>query len=929
MQPKKFSEYTPITNTDGSEVIPILKAGVNATVKSEDLPISTATQTAIDAADADIAAHIADVANPHEVTKTQVGLGNADNTSDANKPVSTAQATAIALKADQATTYTKTEVDTKDTAVADTAQTNLTTHASNTSNPHATTKAQVGLANADNTSDVDKPISAATQTALDAKATNTALDAHTNNTSNPHSVTKAQVGLGNADNTSDINKPVSTAMQSVLNAKAPTASPSFTGTVTVAGDVKSTAGGAVGSGAQPLASNLYIQSRLQNLVTNGSGLLGNNYNFSGFSFDSVETHGGGGSFAKYGSATILSDELIPVDPERSYREVAWVKSGNTGGTEYAPTNKQYFGVALYDIDGLAMSTYHTMIYAGSSDTTLAADLNNGDTTITLTNATGWNNAGAYHERQIRWYGYTNSNGYTYPDYTYSRNTTSSAAIFPAYNVQGGSLGAWAAGGISGNVITLTSPWTGGHIAAGTAVSNSSDGPTYKYITIYGVTVPNAWTRYEGYIGTLDTARSNSFTKFPYGTAYVKLLYLANHSSGDTANRIRYSDVWFSEMSSRNLEEASATVPGVVSTGTQAWAGAKTLAGNFTSATDSTYTLGTSSLYWSNTYTDRLYLNSTAYLDGATAGEVTTTGVLTVAGGAEPQFNLSSNSGGQIFRAFARDSDNTFGLYDVSNAGTFFRFAGHATPGSRTMTLLESGGNLGIGTTAPTHTLTLPSTSTGIALYNTSDQTTNYERLRLFTSSSTYRLFAEQGGTGQAREIIISALGGITQALALNVTSANGFVESRGASGTASAIIHRISGALSASSSTQYGLSVVPTFSQTSTAGYTALLINPTETTTGSGAKNLIDAQVNGVSLFRVDNAGQVNTASNLRAGGWIGATGITPTAAFDAPGSATTRASVRIRSGVAPTTPNDGDIWYDGTDLKMRVGGTTKTFTLV
>ena len=38
-------------------------------------------------------------------------------------------------------------------------------------------------------------------------------------------------------------------------------------------------------------------------------------------------------------------------------------------------------------------------------------------------------------------------------------------------------------------------------------------------------------------------------------------------------------------------------------------------------TDSAYTLGTSSLYWSNTYTDRLYLNATAYLDGGTAGMI--------------------------------------------------------------------------------------------------------------------------------------------------------------------------------------------------------------------------------------------------------------------------------------------------------------------
>lgn len=35
--------------------------------------------------------HIANRSNPHSVTKSQIGLGNVDNTSDANKPVSTAQ----------------------------------------------------------------------------------------------------------------------------------------------------------------------------------------------------------------------------------------------------------------------------------------------------------------------------------------------------------------------------------------------------------------------------------------------------------------------------------------------------------------------------------------------------------------------------------------------------------------------------------------------------------------------------------------------------------------------------------------------------------------------------------------------------------------------------------------------------------------------
>lgn len=46
-----------------------------------------------------VSVHLGDVANPHAVTASQVGLGNVTNTSDANKPVSTAQQTALDLKA--------------------------------------------------------------------------------------------------------------------------------------------------------------------------------------------------------------------------------------------------------------------------------------------------------------------------------------------------------------------------------------------------------------------------------------------------------------------------------------------------------------------------------------------------------------------------------------------------------------------------------------------------------------------------------------------------------------------------------------------------------------------------------------------------------------------------------------------------------------
>lgn len=78
---------------------------------------------------AKVDSHIANKSNPHGVTKAQVGLGNVNNTSDADKPVSTAQATAIA--------------DAK--AAGTNAQANLNTHTQNKSNPHNVTRDQLGM----------------------------------------------------------------------------------------------------------------------------------------------------------------------------------------------------------------------------------------------------------------------------------------------------------------------------------------------------------------------------------------------------------------------------------------------------------------------------------------------------------------------------------------------------------------------------------------------------------------------------------------------------------------------------------------------------------------------------------------------------------------------------------------------------------------
>lgn len=54
--------------------------------------------------------HALSKANPHEVTKSQVGLGNADNTSDINKPVSMAQQNAIDTALEQSNYYTDNKI---------------------------------------------------------------------------------------------------------------------------------------------------------------------------------------------------------------------------------------------------------------------------------------------------------------------------------------------------------------------------------------------------------------------------------------------------------------------------------------------------------------------------------------------------------------------------------------------------------------------------------------------------------------------------------------------------------------------------------------------------------------------------------------------------------------------------------------------------
>ena len=222
-----------ISNADLDFGIDPSKVGLGNVNNTSDAakPISNATQIALDlkANSSDLTTALSLKANLNAptftgtvsgITKAMVGLGNVDNTSDAGKPISTATQVALDLKANASDVATK-------------APLNSPTFTGTVS---GITKSMVGLGNVDNTTDAGKPISTATQTALDLKANNSdlGLKANLNSptfTGTVSGITKSMVGLGNVDNTTDAGKPISTATQSALDLKAPLNSPTFTGTV--------------------------------------------------------------------------------------------------------------------------------------------------------------------------------------------------------------------------------------------------------------------------------------------------------------------------------------------------------------------------------------------------------------------------------------------------------------------------------------------------------------------------------------------------------------------------------------------------------------------------------------------------------------------------------------------------------------------------
>lgn len=166
------------THVSYSTTVPVMdgsaSAGTATSVSRSDhkhpTDTSRASQESLDLLSSTVSAHGDSKSNPHSVTKAQVGLGNVPNvTTNDQTPTYSDTSTFATLSSGEKLSISFAKIKL--------AITNLINHITNKSNPHSVTKSQVGLGNVDNTSDANKPISTAVQTALNGKASS----GHTHN----------------------------------------------------------------------------------------------------------------------------------------------------------------------------------------------------------------------------------------------------------------------------------------------------------------------------------------------------------------------------------------------------------------------------------------------------------------------------------------------------------------------------------------------------------------------------------------------------------------------------------------------------------------------------------------------------------------------------------------------------------------------------
>lgn len=265
--------------------------------------------------------------------------------------------------------------------------------------------------------------------------------------------------------------------------------------------------------------NVALGRQADNLVRNGNGGTKDNSNFSQWTFvGNVRGSKDYPSFLKPHPSKynpLVNDDRIYIDKSKDY-----VLSYEIRAKLADATNKVYFCVCCYDIDGQVIFPQHYM-FIGGTTTKLRKELKNGDTTIEVESLKNWltsSNVEGFKRNVMIW-DYKDSTGYQYPPMTYTRPE--------AYrNATNGIWDSISDTDKAAGIIRLRSPWTGGTHAAGTSISQNTSGPSHMYVGANGlVSFNDRWIQYNKVIQGSSFRPGTAFVKF--GISGYQPVYLSN------------------------------------------------------------------------------------------------------------------------------------------------------------------------------------------------------------------------------------------------------------------------------------------------------------------------------------------------------------------------------------------------------------------
>ena len=177
-------------------------------------------------------------------------------------------------------------------------------------------------------------------------------DNHIINKNNPHEVTKAQIGLGNVDNTSDINKPISSATQTALNGKQ----------ATITGGASSIVSSNLTQN-RALVSNNSGKVEASDITSTELGYLDGAEGNIQQQIDNLKSRG---RFLSLWNCSTGLAQSTPTSLPYEYKTGDYFIVGTVGTTNYKPSGNQYTGVASTVVETNTVKVNDTFYYDGTN-----------------------------------------------------------------------------------------------------------------------------------------------------------------------------------------------------------------------------------------------------------------------------------------------------------------------------------------------------------------------------------------------------------------------------------------------------------------------------------------------------------------------------------------------------------------------------------